>query len=97
MGCPSALVGLVCTLYDAVQGVIAIQGVPKHAFWIRSGIIQGDALSGSLFAAALSPALRDLHACFESKKLGINRACADDLGGALKAMQGLIQLYRVMN
>eukprot|EP00959_Pyramimonas_sp_CCMP1952_P430830 9022871-Pyramimonas_sp.AAC.1 len=57
MGCPSALIRLIAILYDAIQGVIAIQGFLRHAFWIRSGIIQGDALSGPPFAVALSPAL----------------------------------------
>eukprot|EP00959_Pyramimonas_sp_CCMP1952_P404030 8465958-Pyramimonas_sp.AAC.1 len=62
---------------------MSVQGLLIHAFWIRSGFIQGCALSGSLFAAALSPELLDIHRCFETPRKGINRACADDLGGAL--------------
>eukprot|EP00959_Pyramimonas_sp_CCMP1952_P145182 3039925-Pyramimonas_sp.AAC.1 len=67
-----------------------------HAFWIRSGIIQGCALSGSLFAAALSPALRDLCRSFEVPRRGIKRACADNLGGAIDDLRLLLPLHRAM-
>eukprot|EP00959_Pyramimonas_sp_CCMP1952_P176598 3691067-Pyramimonas_sp.AAC.1 len=55
-----------------------------HAFWLRSGIIQGDALSGSLFAIALTPTLHDLFVSIERSKNGLSRACADDIGGVLR-------------
>eukprot|EP00959_Pyramimonas_sp_CCMP1952_P070235 1466445-Pyramimonas_sp.AAC.1 len=66
------------------------------AFWIRSGIIQGDALSGSLAAIALTLTLHDLYVSLEKGRMGISRACADDIGGVFKRLQSLRTLARIM-
>eukprot|EP00959_Pyramimonas_sp_CCMP1952_P023790 499218-Pyramimonas_sp.AAC.1 len=68
-------------LCAAIEGAMSWRGTMVSAFWIRSGIIQGDALSGSLLAVALTPTLRDLYASLEKGGMGISRACADDIGG----------------
>eukprot|EP00959_Pyramimonas_sp_CCMP1952_P312729 6546296-Pyramimonas_sp.AAC.1 len=81
MGCPAALLMFVRILCTAIEGAMPCCGTMVSAFWIRSGIIQGGALSGSLFAFALTPTLHDLYVSLEKGRMGISRACADDNGG----------------
>eukprot|EP00959_Pyramimonas_sp_CCMP1952_P147977 3096783-Pyramimonas_sp.AAC.1 len=75
---------------------MSCRGAMVFAFWIRSGIIQGDALSGSLFAIARTPTPRDLYVSLEKGKMGISRACADAIGGVLKRLQSLRTFARIM-
>ena len=57
----------------------------SQLFWSSlTGVIQGCALSGSLFAIAMDPILRWVKASINLVGFGIVRACADDIGGALK-------------
>eukprot|EP00959_Pyramimonas_sp_CCMP1952_P067346 1405416-Pyramimonas_sp.AAC.1 len=96
MGCPAALLMFVHILCTAIEGAMSCCGTLVSAFWIRSGIIQGGALSGSLFAIALTPTLQDLYVSLEKGKMGMSRACADDIGGVLKRLQSLRTLARIM-
>eukprot|EP00959_Pyramimonas_sp_CCMP1952_P288859 6041245-Pyramimonas_sp.AAC.1 len=74
MGCPRALLSFIELLCSPIEGACPSRGSLLHAYWIRSGTVQGDALSGSLFAAALAPCLQDLFASIEARKKGIRRA-----------------------
>ncbi|CAK0803153.1 unnamed protein product, partial [Prorocentrum cordatum] len=83
-------------MYLAVEGVVHDGGRYATIFWIRSGIIQGCGLSGSLYALASSPMLADLERSIEHRRLGICRACADDLGAVLYELASLRILVRVL-
>ena len=48
MGLPDAFVLFASFLRAAVQGIAARAGRLQRVFWIRSGILQGRALSGTL-------------------------------------------------
>eukprot|EP00959_Pyramimonas_sp_CCMP1952_P212266 4441693-Pyramimonas_sp.AAC.1 len=70
-------------LYEAIEGIAMSMGLRVHLCWVRSGIIQGCALSGSLYAIASSPFLYHLVRVTEEAGRGLARACADDIGGTL--------------
>eukprot|EP00959_Pyramimonas_sp_CCMP1952_P366168 7668924-Pyramimonas_sp.AAC.1 len=76
-------------MYAAVEGVVNDGRQYIIIFWIRSGIIQGRGLSGSLCAFAPSPMLADPGRNVERRFLGICRARADDLGAVLYEMASL--------
>ena len=73
---PSEILTLVSWMYLAVEGVIADGAGYVPIFWIRSGIIQGCGLSGSLYALASAPMLADLEHSIERRSLGLCRSCA---------------------
>eukprot|EP00959_Pyramimonas_sp_CCMP1952_P039650 829325-Pyramimonas_sp.AAC.1 len=92
-----------CGLHAAIRGLCSVvtavgraDGIAKPLFRIRCGIIQGCALSGSLFAAATSPFLEDIRRGIEVPARGAFRACADDIGGIVFDMLDLKLLARVM-
>ncbi|CAK0843439.1 unnamed protein product [Prorocentrum cordatum] len=95
-GFPEAVIEFVIELYAAVLAVAAIAGVVIPLFWQRSRIIQGDGLSGSLFAVAMSPFLFDAEADVEKKRHGIVRACADDVAAVLVAFVHILRMLRIM-
>ncbi|CAK0826931.1 unnamed protein product, partial [Prorocentrum cordatum] len=93
---PEAFVSFVTFLYASVEGVVSHLGSLVHIFWIQSGIIQGCALSGTLYALSTAVFLVDLASRVEAAGLGLVRACADDIGGTLLAIRHLVHVYRVM-
>eukprot|EP00959_Pyramimonas_sp_CCMP1952_P435910 9127994-Pyramimonas_sp.AAC.1 len=50
LGLPDVPLTFIARLYEAIEGVASLKGEFVRLFWIRSGIVQGDALSGSLYA-----------------------------------------------
>eukprot|EP00959_Pyramimonas_sp_CCMP1952_P392795 8230535-Pyramimonas_sp.AAC.1 len=73
-----------------------VRNTPTHAWWVTSGIVQGCSLSGSLYAAATAPFLVDLQRQLEAPRRGIARACADDIGAAIRAILSLSILADIM-
>ena len=64
---------------------------------ISSGIIEGCPLAGTCFALAIEPILNCFSNSLGKGRLGIVRACADDLGFALKSIRTLILLLDIYN
>eukprot|EP00959_Pyramimonas_sp_CCMP1952_P102445 2142799-Pyramimonas_sp.AAC.1 len=60
LGLPDRFLDFVAFLCAAIDGVAVVQGVLEHVYWIDSGIIQGCALSGSLFAFSTAAFLTEL-------------------------------------
>eukprot|EP00959_Pyramimonas_sp_CCMP1952_P144443 3023698-Pyramimonas_sp.AAC.1 len=96
MQLPSAFLAARRSLYASIAAVGRIVGIIKDVFCILCGVIQGCALSGSLFAAATSAFLEDLRFGLEVWRRGILRACADDVGGVPFDRLDLRYLSRVM-
>eukprot|EP00959_Pyramimonas_sp_CCMP1952_P429644 8997986-Pyramimonas_sp.AAC.1 len=69
-----------------------IQNIPTHVWWVSSGTAQGCSLSGSLYAATTASFLVDLQSNLEASRLGLVRACADDIGAAIKQLKSLVTL-----
>eukprot|EP00959_Pyramimonas_sp_CCMP1952_P396980 8317840-Pyramimonas_sp.AAC.1 len=62
---------------------------------ITSGIIQGCPASGALFAVSIAPSLQRLRAVIDRPDRGTTRACADDVGMALRLSVHLLRASRV--
>eukprot|EP00959_Pyramimonas_sp_CCMP1952_P099635 2082929-Pyramimonas_sp.AAC.1 len=66
-----------------------VRNAPIHAWWVTFGIVQGCSLSGSLYAASTATCLADLQRQLEAPRKGIARACADDIGAAIRNILSL--------
>ena len=84
-------------LLEAIKGIyffnfakISLSSSFIFAFAILSGVLQGCPLSGSIFAVSLDPFLRWMEKDIEATGRGTVRACADDIGAALGALQHLV-------
>ena len=64
----------------------------QFLFLIWSGVLRGCPLSGSLFAMVMDSFLRAMVVQVEASQLGIIRACADDVGAALRDFRSLVLL-----
>eukprot|EP00959_Pyramimonas_sp_CCMP1952_P430682 9019779-Pyramimonas_sp.AAC.1 len=66
-------------------------------FWISSGIIQGCPSSGCIFALAADPFMSNFDASICRKDRGVVRACADDVGAALRRLEHLRVMHRIFS
>eukprot|EP00959_Pyramimonas_sp_CCMP1952_P334220 6999615-Pyramimonas_sp.AAC.1 len=64
-------------------------GLPTLAWRIPSGIIRGCSPSGSIYAAVTACFLFDLQSRMEGPRLGLARACVDDIGCVVKQLWAL--------
>ena len=58
-------------------------------FVVLSGVLQGCPLSGSLLVIVIDPLLHMFKTQLENTGLATTRACADDIGVALRQLQSL--------
>ena len=75
-------------IYNHAVAFTCIDGELHSLFWFLCGVLQGCPASAFLFNA-LDPFLAMLQEHVINKKLGILRACADDLGAALAQLRFL--------
>ena len=93
-GFPKGFQNALHVLYTLVAALGSVSGqVNQFLFWIFSGVLQGCPLSGSCFALCMDPFLREFETNLEDQESGIVRACADDVGAAVKARQSLCTLH----
>ncbi len=64
-------------------------------FDFLSGVLQGCPASAFLFNLALDPFLPKFQSIFTEHGRGLMRACADDLGTALRALKQLTLLFPI--
>ena len=81
---PQGFINIIKGMYAHNAAFTVCEGVNKLAFWILSGVLQGCPLSGMLFALVMDPFLRCMKTSMQDRNLGQIRACADDVGAALK-------------
>ena len=68
----------------------------KHLlFNIMCGVLQGCPLSSTLFVMCINPFLEHMDQSIFARNLGVVRACADDVGAALKSFHTLSKLHLV--
>ncbi|CAK0905106.1 unnamed protein product, partial [Prorocentrum cordatum] len=96
MQVPRAFLSIIDQLYLELEAFAMVRNTPTHAWWVTSGIVQGCSLSGSLYAAATAPFLVDLQLQLEAPRKGIARACADDIGAAIRDIPSLSILADIM-
>ena len=90
---PSGLFSIVCGLYHKNQAFLGTPDGIVFMFFILSGVLQGCPLSGSLFVIVIDPLLHMFKVHLEDTGLGMPRACADDVGVALRHLKDISILY----
>jgi len=86
---PSGLFAVVCALYHKNQAFLGTPDGIVFMFYILSGVLQGCPLSGSLFVIVIDPLLHMFKLHLEDTGLGVPRACADDVGVALRHLKDM--------
>ena len=86
---PQGFINIIEGMYAHNAAFTVCEGVSELAFWILSGVLQGCPLSGMLFALVMDPFLRCMKTTIQDKGLAQVRACADDVGAALKSVHVL--------
>ncbi len=76
-------------IYTNARATLTHNGVKYIIIYFVSGVLQGCPGSAFLFNNALDPFFRLLVKYCKEKRAGIIRACADDLGAALRAAKYL--------
>ena len=92
---PAGVCWVVRCMYFFNSAYSNVSGFYTFLFVIRAGVLQGCPLSGLLFALALDPFLRWMKRDIELAGLGRVRACADDIGSALRMLSALLRLYPI--
>ena len=92
---PEGLYDLICALYKCNMAYMCTPAGNKFIFMILWGVLQGCPLSGSLFVMAIDPLLHMFRIMLEDSALGAVRACADDIGIALRTSGASSFLYDV--
>ena len=88
-GFPQWFVGAVSVFYNSVKAYTCCNGDFAFLFFIFSGVLQGCPLSGFIFDIVVDPFLNHFDALLEKTKYATVRACADDIGAALVAIEHL--------
>ena len=86
---PTGLFSLVKALYHRNLAYLGSQEGLVFMFVVLSGVLQGCPLSGSLFVIVIDPLLHMFKTQLENTGLATTRACADDIGVALRQLQSL--------
>ena len=86
---PRGLLNVAVALYRDGSAYAEEGGTFVFLFKMLSGVLQGCPLSGTLFVIAIDPLLVMFHRFIHEPKLGMVRACADDIGATLNQLRTL--------
>jgi hypothetical protein len=86
---PIGLISFIKAIHDSVTAIGRSGTSVVVLFLILSGVIQGCPLASFCFVVAFDPFLNLFDDLIVKKDLGIIRACADDVGGALVSLAQL--------
>ena len=92
---PQDYMNLFIAIYKHAHAAITHEGRTIFIFNFLSGVLQGCPGSAFLFNNSLDPFLYICHRVLREKRAGILRACADDLGVALRALRFLKLLFPI--
>ena len=84
-------------LYKNNGAYSTMTGQLVFLFWYLSGVIQGCPGSAFLFDVALDPFLAAFEKILELAGRGILRACADDIGVAVKSLSAFKYMFPIFN
>ena len=88
-GFPSGLISFLEGIHNLVSAVGRAGSASKFLFFIMRGVIQGCPLASFCFVIAFDPFLNMFYRNVVAQKVGIVRACADDVGFALSTIDVL--------
>ena len=87
---PSGLLNLAFTIYSLAMAVGRNDvGEVNSLSGIFKGVFHGCPLAGLFFILSIDPFLNEMKSKIEGVALGVMRACADDIGVALRRITGL--------
>eukprot|EP00973_Karenia_brevis_P077001 10692653-Karenia_brevis.AAC.1 len=89
MNVPKGLLAYLLELYRKCDLYFSLFGQDLFVCILRSGVIQGCPLSGTLFAVVIDIFLEFMSQDIFEKGRGEIAACADDIGGVLKSYHSL--------
>ena len=93
---PRGIMNLLECLYNGSEAFCNVGGSGMAwIFSVLSGVLQGCPFSGSLFVIAIDPLLFQFHKYLCAPALATVRACAGDIGAALKCCKDLAILWRI--
>ena len=72
-------------------------GEANFAYYVTAGVLQGCPFSGHIFATAMDPILGMMEKEVDSLGIGVTRACADDVGAAMAAIDTLKKYKEVFD
>ena len=93
-GLPIGLLNLITGLYDDCEAYSTTTGTHVLLFKIRSGVLQGCPLSGTLFVIVINPLLRAMATILTGEHDALC-AFADDLAAALHDHKQMAELYKI--
>lgn len=104
-GFPQYFINFVRSLYFCNAAYASVSGGLQFLYWIFSGVLQGCPASAFLFDCALDPFLEAFGEIFDKNtgipqhpaRIGIIRACADDIGMALLSFRALSYIKPVFD
>ena len=96
-GFPIGFINLIKTLYTMAGAFSNASGQLCLLFWYLSGVIQGCPASAFLFDICLDPFLAAFDKVLVAAGRGILRACADDIGIALKSLATFKYLFPIFD
>ena len=91
LGFYQGFIDLVQGVYFLVMSFSLEKGVAVFMYMIFSGVLQGDPLSGLLFAVAFEPFVRAFQRLQHRRSIEV-RCCADDVGAVMSDLQPLKDL-----
>lgn len=94
-GWPVGLVNLIEGTYHNCHACVSLGGASAFMCEVRSGVLQGCPLSGSIPALAVEPLLNMFLTRFVEPALGHVLACADDVGAVVKRLEDISVLVVV--
>eukprot|EP00973_Karenia_brevis_P059427 8272755-Karenia_brevis.AAC.1 len=93
-GVPIGLKSFILGLYRNVVAFYNVGAGYQFLFTIRCGVIQGDPLSGLLFAMCSDSMAHMFDAEVVQPGFGIMKMCADDVGAVVKSCLALLPLEK---
>ncbi len=94
-GFPPGFICFIEAIYHKAHACAFVGGHTKILFYFLAGVLQGCPASAFLFNLAVDPFLNFLQISLAVRSGGILRACADDIGAALRTLATLKRLHPV--
>jgi len=85
-GLPQGFINFILGLYSHNLAFYVVEGAHKFAFCFLSGVLQGCPASAFIFNLVLDPFLAMFEHALSVRARGVLRACADDIGVALRTL-----------
>ncbi len=94
-GFPPGFIAFIEAIYFRASACAFVEGILKTLFYFEAGVLQGCPASAFLFNLSVDPFLNFFQKQLDLRAYGMLRACADDIGAALRTLSALWYLRAV--